>query len=418
MLAVSRGAWLQLEIISYDDQTSAAGSGMVSAMKDRRMGLVLLLAFVAFVSLGLPDSVLGVAWPSIRRTFGLPLDALGPYLLAGVIGYFLSSFNSGRIVARWGVGLVLAASSLLTALSLLGYALSPAWMVIICLSFVGGLGAGAIDSGINTFAAVRFTPRHMNWLHACWGIGAAMGPAIMTGVLKIGASWRWGYVAVMGILLLLTIGFFATIRLWTIDSAHEQKAEPHARRRDTLAIPSTWLSMGVFYVYCGIEASTGQWSYSLLVESRDIAPVTAGLCVSLYWGSLTAGRFLIGAIANHVPPVRLLRVCMLGAAAGVMVLGLRVGHGLEAVGLGLTGFSLAVIFPTMITQTPGRFASTHVANVVGFQVAAASIGIATIPWLFGIIARRAGLEVLPWLLLGATVIMIILHEAVVRRGKA
>lgn len=387
-------------------------------MKDRRMGLVMLLAFVGFVSLGLPDSVLGVAWPSIRRTFGLPLDALGPYFLAGVAGYFFSSFNSGRIVARWGVGLVLAASSLLTALSLLGYALSPMWSVIVALSFVGGLGAGAIDSGINTFAAVRFTPRHVNWLHACWGIGAATGPAIMTGVLNVGASWRWGYVVVMCILFVLTIGFFATMRLWNIGGGQEQKSEPHARRRDSLALPTAWLSMGVFFVYCGIEASTGQWSYSLLVESRHIAPVTAGLCVSFYWGALTAGRILIGAMANRVAPVRLLRLCMLGAAAGTIVLGLRLGHGLEAVGLGLTGFSLAVIFPTLIAQTPGRFESTHVANVVGFQVAAASLGIATMPGLFGVIARRAGLEVLPMLLLVATVVMIILHEAVVRRGKA
>jgi fucose permease len=387
-------------------------------MKNTRMGLVLLLAYVGFISLGLPDSVIGVAWPSIRRSFGLPLDALGPYFLAGATGYFLSSFNSGKIVTRWGVGLVLAFSSLLTALSLLGYALAPAWIVIVGLSFVGGFGAGAIDSGINTFAAVRFTNRHVNWLHACWGIGAATGPAIMTGVLGIGASWRWGYVVVMGVLLVLTLGFFMTLHLWRIDGGQEPKAEPHARRRTSLTLPAAWLSMGVFYVYCGIEASAGQWSYSLLVESRGISPVTAGLWVSLYWGALTAGRILIGAISNHVPPVRMLRICMLGVLAGVIVLSLRVGHGLEAVGLGLTGFSLAVIFPTMISQTPTRFESAHVPNVVGFQVASASIGIATIPWLIGVVARHAGLEVLPGLLLAATVVMIVLHELVVRRTSS
>jgi fucose permease len=386
-------------------------------MKNARTGWVLLLAYVGFVSLGLPDSVIGVAWPSIRRTFGLPLDALGPYFLAGAGGYFLSSFNSGRVVARWGVGRVLAASSLLTALSLLGFVLSPAWIVLVGFSFVGGFGAGAIDSGINTFAAVRFTNRHVNWLHACWGIGAATGPAIMTGVLGTGASWRWGYVAILGILLLLTMGFFATLHLWRLDAGPAANAEPHARRRHTLALPTAWLSMGVFYVYCGIEASAGQWSYSLLVESRAVSPVTAGLWVSLYWGSLTAGRILIGAISNHVPPVRLLRICMLGVAAGVVALGLRVGHGVEALGLGLTGFSLAVIFPTLIAQTPGRFEPAHVANAVGFQVAAASIGIATVPGLFGVIARRAGLEILPGLLLAATLIMIVLHEGIVRHSR-
>lgn len=384
-------------------------------MKKGQKGWVLLLAYVGFISLGLPDSVIGVAWPSMRRTFGLPLDALGPYFVVATAGYFLSSFNSGRLVNRWGVGLVLAVSSLITALSLLGYALSPLWIIIVSLSFLGGLGAGAIDSGINTFAAVRFTNRHMNWLHACWGIGAATGPAIMTAVLKYGASWRWGYVAIMGILLALTLGFFVTLHLWRIDDRKGSETEPHAPRRNTLRLSKTWLSIGIFFVYCGIEASTGQWSYSLLVESRSISPVTAGLWVSLYWGSLTAGRILIGAIANRVPPVRLLRVCMGGAAVGLVVLGLRLGHGSEAVGLGLTGFSLAVIFPTLIAQTPRRFDSVHVANVVGFQVAAGSAGIAAVPALLGVVARRAGLESLPGLLIAAAMVMIVLHETIVRR---
>ena len=387
-------------------------------MNKAHTGWVLLLAYVGFVSLGLPDSVIGVAWPSMRRAFGLPLDALGPYFVVATAGYFLSSFSSGRLVNRWGVGLVLAVSSLITALSLLGYALSPLWIIIVSLSFLGGLGAGAVDSGINTFAAVRFTSRHVNWLHACWGIGAATGPAIMTAVLKHGVSWRWGYVVIMGILLALTLGFFATLHLWRIDDRENTKPEPHAPRRNTLRLSETWLSIGIFFIYCGIEASTGQWSYSLLVESRSISPVTAGLWVSLYWGSLTAGRFLIGAISNHVPPVRLLRVCMCGVALGLVVFGLRVGHGFEAVGLGITGFSLAVIFPTLISQTPRRFDSTHVANVVGFQVAAASAGIAAVPALVGVVARRAGLDVLPGLLIAATIAMIVLHEAVVRRSPA
>lgn len=386
-------------------------------MKTKPLGLTLLIAYVAFVSLGLPDSVIGVAWPSIRKALALPLDALGPYFLVGTAGYLLSSFNSGRIVARWGVGLVLAVSSLLTALSLLGYVLSATWPVIVGLSFLGGCGAGAIDSGINTFAAIRFTHRHVNWLHACWGIGAATGPAIMTGVLNTGASWRAGYVVIFGILLALTAGFFATLRLWKIDAGHEAKEDPHARRRITLALPSAWLSMAVFYVYCGIESSAGQWSYSLLVESRSIRPVTAGLWVSLYWASLTAGRFLVGSIANRVPPVRLLRLCMAGAAAGAALLALRVGHGTEALGLGVTGFSLAAIFPTLIAQTPRRFDSAHIANAVGFQVAAASLGIATIPALVGVVARRLGLEIVPLFLVAAAGAMIVLHEAVVRLAR-
>jgi fucose permease len=375
-------------------------------MQSNRTGLVLLLAYVGFVSLGLPDSVIGVAWPFIRRGFHLPLDALGPYFLCGVAGYFLASANSGKLVRRWGVGHVLSFSSLLTALCLLGYTVSPLWAMMVGLSFFTGLGAGAIDSGINTFAAVRFSPRHVNWLHACWGIGAATGP-----------SWRWGYVVIMIVLAALTAGFFATSSLWKLDAAGASDA-PHVSRRHTLALPAAWLSIGVFFVYCGTEASTGQWTYSLLVESRGISPVTAGLWISLYWGSLTVGRIVIGALANRIPPLLLLRLCMAGAALGSGLVGLRAGHGLEAFGLALTGFSLAAIFPTLISLTPRRFAPGHVANVVGFQIAGAGLGFAIIPAAIGAIANRTALEILPWLMIAGCVLMFLLHESLARKAAA
>ena len=197
----------------------------------------------------------------------------------------------------------------------------------------------------------------------------------------------------------------------------EAPAEPHSRRRNTLRIPAVWLSIGIFFIYCGIESSTGQWTYSLLVESRTILPVTAGLWISLYWGALTAGRFLIGTIANHVPPVLLLRLCMAGVAAGESLIGLRLGHGIEAIGLAVTGFSLAPIFPTLISLTPRRFDAVHVANVVGFQVAGASLGIAIVPAVVGVVARRAGLELLPGLMIASTLLMIVLHEMIVRSHR-
>lgn len=383
---------------------------MEDRIQTRHTGLILLLAYFGFISLGLPDSIIGVAWPFMRRDFALRLDVLGPYFLVGTAGYFLASMNSGRLVRQWGVGRILAFSSLLTALCTLGCAMAPGWPVIVALSFAGGMGAGAIDAGINTYAAVRFTPRHINWLHACWGIGAATGPAIMTAVIGIGSSWRWGYVAVTLILLILTAGFFATTGFWTLTEGSAQPAAPHAARRHTLRLPAAWMSIAVFFIYCGIESSTGQWAYSLLVESRKVSPVTAGLCVSLYWGALTCGRFAIGSIANRVSPKGLVRLCMLGSLLGCGLLHLRGVRGAELAALIVTGFSLAPIFPTLIALTPRRFAEPHVPNVVGFQVAGASLGIATVPLLIGVLAARTSLEALPTALLGLSALMIALSE--------
>ncbi|MFH0881232.1 MAG: MFS transporter [Lentisphaerota bacterium] len=393
---------------------------MLSAlMKAFRISFVLLIAYVAFISLGLPDSVLGIAWPSIRKSFGLQLAELGPIFLVSTAGYLVASVNSGKAVGRFGVGLVLAFSSLITALSLLGDALSPFWWVMISWSFISGLGAGAVDSALNTFVATNFSKRHVSWLHACWGVGASTGPVIMTAFIGSGASWRWGYVAIMLIQALLTIGFFATTRHWVL---HHQAATPApveptvARRRETLRLPMTWLSIGVFFIYCGVEAMTGQWMYSVLVESRMVSAITAGLWISIYWGSLTAGRFLIGAIANHIAPLLLVRLSMAGALAGLGLTALPLRPEFCLFGLVLTGFSLASIFPSLISTTPQRLASPHVPNAVGFQVGGASLGLAILPGLAGILAQQFGLEIIPFFLIAATLGMILLHEGIVRQA--
>ncbi|HBA85560.1 MAG TPA: MFS transporter [Verrucomicrobia bacterium] len=386
-------------------------------MKSFRPTLVLLIAYVGFISLGLPDGVLGVAWPSIRRGFGLPLDALGSFFLVATAGYLFSSFNSGRAVARVGVGMVLALSSLITALGLLGYALSPSWWIMVTLSFFAGLGAGAVDSALNTYVATFFTKRHVTWLHACWGVGAATGPAIMTAVIRSGNAWRWGYAIIMLIQAILTISFFATTRLWTLSqepNAPTSENPVFARRHHTLRLPVVWLGIGVFFMYCGVEVSTGQWMYSLLVESRHISTVSAGLWISFYWGSLTAGRFLIGSIANHVHPRLLVRLSMAGALLGAGLMTLKHQPAFCLAGLILTGFSLAAIFPSLIATTPQRMDAAHVPNAVGFQVGGASLGLALVPGLAGVLAQRLGLEIIPYYIIAATLLMIVLHEAILR----
>jgi fucose permease len=192
--------------------------------------LLVVLAYVAFISLGLPDGLLGVAWPSMRGFFHLPLDALGALLVTFTTGYLLSSCSSGRILARVNVGSLLALSCLATAVSLLGYALTPWWGIMVALGGLSGLGAGAIDAGVNTYVATRYSPRMVNWLHACYGIGATSGPVIMTSVLTAGLPWQWGYGIVGMGQLVLALGFGLTRTWWPVaTAASDTPAHTHVR---------------------------------------------------------------------------------------------------------------------------------------------------------------------------------------------
>ncbi len=375
--------------------------------------LLILIVYAGFISLGLPDSLLGVAWPSMRRTFGLPLDALGPVFLFGTLGYLISSMNCGRIIRHTGIGLLLAASSLLTVLVMLGCALSSRWCVFVALSFFSGFAGGAVDTGLNTFAATHLTNRHMNWLHAFWGVGASTGPMIMTAVLGMGVGWRWGYVTVAALQSALVAGYFLTLKQWSAPGSEPAHARP-TPRKEVLRLSAIWLSVTLFFVYCGIETITSQWMYSVMVESRGIDPVRAGAWTSLYWGSLTAGRFLIGSIANHVETVRLVRGSMSGAFCGAVLL-FTGNTPLTFAGLALTGFSLAPIFPSLMSLTPARFDPRHVPRIIGYQVGAGSLGIALLPALAGVVARRAGLEAICATLVILTGAMFALHELIVRR---
>lgn len=381
----------------------------------RRGGrFLLLLAYVGFVSLGLPDGVLGVAWPSIRRTFGLSLDAVGPIFAVGTAGVIVSSFLSGGIVRRLGVGTLLAASCVLTGCAMAGYSGSPWWPALIALSFPLGLGAGAVDSGLNAFVSTRYSTRHVNWLHACWGIGATTGPAMMTAILRAGGAWRIGYAAIALAQVALGLCFFATRKRWSLSAS--DLPEEHRRGApvlESLRLPAAWVGMLLFFVYCGAELSLGQWAYSLLVEGRGVAPVAAGTWVAVYWGSLTAGRFLIGAISNRIPLPVLVRLAVGGAIAGAALLSLRIAP-LAFAGLALTGFCFAPIFPCLMSATPRSLPDRHIANVVGFQVGSGSLGLAVVPSLVGVAAERVGLEVLGPALLVLGAGMLVLHEARLR----
>jgi fucose permease len=357
------------------------------------------LAVLGFLSLGLPDGVLGVAWPSMRRSFELPVSQLGALLASAMVGYLASSFTSGTLVARLGVGRLLAASGAATASSALLHALAPGWEVVLLGGLVGGLGAGAIDAGINAFAAARFSPRLTTWLHASYGVGATLGPLLTTAVLAAGRSWRWAYGLIALLLGALTASFALTTDRWRMDPAPGAPGPGGPSIAAALRRGAVWLNVGLFFLYTGLEVAAGQWAYSWLVEGRGVMPGIAGGWVAVYWGSLTAGRVVLGALAARVPAEAILRGGLLGVPVGVVCLWAGLGPSSGAIGLAVLGLALAPIFPLLIAATPERVGAAHAAHAVGFQVAGAYLGAAALPGTAGVLARRLGLEVLgPFLL--------------------
>lgn len=386
--------------------------------------LLLPVALLAFVSLGLPDAVLGVAWPSIRRTFDLPLSQLGALLASATVGYLVSAFSSGALVARIGVGALLLWSSVTMVVSLIGYALAPAWPVMVGLGVLAGLGAGAIDAAVNAFAAVRFRPGTVNWLHASYGVGAALGPILLTSLLMAGWGWRWGYAVIAAVLTGMAACFALTRRLWSpaptapsMDAAPAVAAATPVGMLAALRQPAVQLNVLVFFVYTGLEMTAGQWSYSLLTESRGIAMGTAGLAVAVYWGGLTLGRLLFGALARRHSPELLLRVGLVGAPLAIVVLWLAPGAPGALGGLAVLGVAVGPIFPFLISLTPARVGSAFAVHAVGFQVAAAYLGVAALPGLAGVLARSAGLEAIPPFMLATALTVLGLQETAARVGR-
>lgn len=383
--------------------------------------MLLTLAVLAFVSLGLPDGVLGVAWPSVMRTFGLALSGLGLLLATATAGYLVSSFSSGALVARIGVGRLLVWSSAATAASTLGYALAPAWPAMVAGAALMGLGAGAIDAGVNAFAARSLSARMVTWLHACYGVGAMLGPLVMTAVMAQGLSWRWGYGLIGAALAGMTISFGLSADRWEGRDQGAQGPTPDATApgeslAGTLRRPVVWMSMALFLVYTGLEVTAGQWAYSLLTEARGVEMVAAGAWVGAYWASLAVGRVVVGSLTRRLTTTALLRISMGLAPVGALLLWSDHGRLASLLGLLVLGISFAPIYPLLIAETPKRLGRGSTSYAIGFQVAAAYLGTATLPGGAGVLARWNGLEMIGPFLLTGTLLQLVLHEATLRRA--
>ena len=367
----------------------------------RGLALV-LLAFIAYISLGLPDGLLGVAWPSIRLDFSLPLDSLGALLLTATAGYLTASFFGGRILSRFKIGRLLAASSLAAGVALLGYALSPTWWTMVLAAFIAGLGAGAIDVALNTYVASYHGAGLMQLLHASYGVGATIGPVIMTVAINALHSWRWGYAVVGGLQVALAVSFSLSVSLWEMQKSTSQKeketvhlADYNTSMLETLRRPSVWLSIGLFFVYMGVEYTLGTWTYTLLTESRGVPSELAGFWMGGYWGIFTAGRLMVGIFAGNVREQVIVGGGLVIALLSLVCLVLDINNGLNIIAVTITGLAIAPIMPALLSGTTTRVGVRYSANTIGIQVASMGVGAAAISSISGVIAQRFSLEAIP-----------------------
>jgi fucose permease len=370
---------------------------------------VLILAYIAFIMLGLPIGLLGVAWPSMRADFSLPLDAMGLLLISSTAGYVLASFFIARLINRFGIGSLLIASGLASAVGAVGYTFAPAWGVIVGLGAIAGLGSGMLDAGMNTYLAAEYKESEMQWLHAFFGLGATLSPIIMTVSLSKFVSWRPGYVFVGILMALMTVAFWFTYSLWKAPqkipatAAETGQDQPGLMDYKTsvwksLLHPQTWIGILLFLLYCGAELTLGNWTYTLLTEGRGISPQIAGIWASGFWAVFTLGRILGGLYAHRLRLNTLVIGAMALALAGSIIFWWNPLPLVGVLGVFVTGLGLAPIFAGLISSTSQRVGEHHAANTIGIQMAAANLGGALLPALAGILAQRFSLEAIPVML--------------------
>lgn len=383
--------------------------------------LLLVFVYIAFVSLGLPDSVLGVAWPSMRRSLEVPLEGAGVIALVLTACSAVASVSSAAVNRRFGTGVVVAASCLLTALGLFGYSIAPSFLWILVAAIPLGFGQGGVDSSLNGYVAANYASRHMNWLHASWGIGATLGPAIMTQVLVSGFLWRDGYRIIALVQGSLGLLFVASLRLWRrvdeVGSESHEVIEGGASSGDGgrpkisgLRRVEPWIQITMYGLYCASEISIGIWAASILVEGRHLDKSVAGLLVSSYYAGITGGRILTGFVADRLGNRRMVRLGLFTSLAGLSLVIPGLPVPLTFAGFLLLGLGLAPIFPCLMHETPRRFDRNTFRTVIGFQMASANLGGSIVPGLMGIVGARIGLNAIAPCVGVLLVVLFILSE--------
>ena len=377
--------------------------------------LLLVIIYLAFISLGLPDAMLGAAWPDMYMEFNVPLSYAG--LLSAIIsvGTIISSLQSDRLTLKFGTGKVTAISVTMTAVALFGFSISDSFLFLCLWAIPYGLGGGSIDAALNNYVALHYKSYHMSWLHCMWGIGAATGPYIMGYVLTAGKGWNNGYKIIFILQIILAAALFLSLPLWkkqktNADAGSDIKRQPMALR-EVLKIRGAKEVLICFFCYCAIEQTTGLWASSYLNLHNGISAETAAGFASMFYLGITVGRAISGFITMRLSDLAMIRLGQGIILMGILILFIPGGMDISLVGLMMIGLGCAPIYPCIIHSTPAHFGEDKSQAVIGVQMAFAYVGNLGMPPLFGIIANRIGVSVLPLYLCIILILMVVMHEA-------
>ncbi len=388
-------------------------------MRSPRKRLFLIAATI-FVFLGISGGLLNIAWTYMQKTFDVGISDTGVLLLAATSGSLIAAFGSGSIIGRLGMGRVIMIGVIILCVGLLSISVSSTWLMLLVLIFLTYIGRGTLDAGLNNFVSAGYDSAAMNWLHASWGLGLTVAPAIVTMIIvTLNLGWQVAYVLASGLALILIVAILFNFRHWDtadgqIGEMPEKRLEP-TRAGDTLKLPAVRWSLLLFFVYGGVEIGTGQLINTLLVEGREVSQEVASLWLSFYWGSFTVGRFLIGFVALRLSDQTILTGSTALALIGAILVIPPDLLTLNALGLILIGFGLAAIFPILIAQTPRRVGMAHSANTIGFQVGVAGFGAAILPGAFGLATESIGLEAIAIGICLNTILLMALNQWVAVR---
>ncbi len=374
---------------------------------------LLVIIYIAFISLGLPDAILGSAWPSMYEELNVPVSYAGIITMIISAGTIVSSMNSDKLINRFGTGLVTAVSVAMTAIGLIGFSVSGSFYMLCLWGVPYGLGAGSVDAALNNFVALHYKSRHMSWLHCFWGVGASLGPYIMGFCLTGNYGWPTGYRAIGVFQVALVAVLFSTLFMW---KGAKCRIENKESTGISLKLPQILKIKGVkhvlvaFFCYCAVEATAGLWASSYMVLCKRIDSQVAATWASLFYLGITAGRFLSGFIADKLGDRNMIRLGEVICVLGIVVLFIPVGTITSLVGLLLIGLGCAPIYPSIIHATPDNFGADKSQAVIGVQMACAYVGTTLMPPLFGFIADNVSISLYPMYLLVITVAMIIMSE--------
>jgi fucose permease len=358
--------------------------------------IILIIIYLSFIGLGLPDALLGAAWPSMYTSLNLPLSHAGYIAIIISAGSIISSICSTHIIARFGTGVVTAVSTLMTAVGLIGFSLSGSFGALCFCAIPAGLGAGAVDSALNNYTAIHYKAQHMSWLHCFWGIGASLGPIVMSAFLISKGSWAMGYRAIGLIQLSLAAILFLSLPLWKSKSIQEPPvAHQTIKFKQIFRIRGLKEVLIGFFCYVGIEAVASLWGASYLVIVKKISPETAAQWLALFYVGITFGRFVSGFITMALLNRQMVRLGQIGIAIGIIVLLLPLGHTALLAGFFIIGFGCAPIFPSLIHETPKSFGARYSQSIMGMQMASTYISATLFPPLFGQIATFTGFGIFP-----------------------